>query len=197
MKAIIISSEAEIIKALDKKLKNEGYDIIVYRWLLKALDNVEEIQPDLVVMHACEFPRQWKTLASYVQSGIGGSNVKICLYDTTSLSDEDKEKARQLKVELWNAIDDKKSDSFYSLILTHPLDQSFVFGTAVLIEKDVYECKINRNDFMLKQQIKYISLSEDDKKSDTTTAALLSFSGEVQSFSNGTIVIRAKNYYEK
>ena len=36
MKALIISDKQEIIDFSSKYLKENGYDIIVYRWLLKA-----------------------------------------------------------------------------------------------------------------------------------------------------------------
>lgn len=102
MKALIISDKQEIIDLLRAKLVDDGYDIIVYHWLLKALDNVEEIQPDYIVLSADEYPRHWKTLASFVQSGIGGKDVRYCLYNADNLSDDDKSKAEKLNVEFWN-----------------------------------------------------------------------------------------------
>lgn len=101
MKALIISDKQEIIDLLRAKLVDDGYDIIVYHWLLKALDNVEEIQPDYIVLSADEYPRHWKTLASFVQSGIGGKDVRFCLYNADNLSDDDKSKAEKLNVEFW------------------------------------------------------------------------------------------------
>lgn len=98
MKALIISDKQEIIDFSGKFLTENGYDIIVYRWLLKAIDNIEEIQPDLIILSAAEYPRHWKTLASFVKSGIGGNNVQIYLYDPDSLSDEEKNKAVELGI---------------------------------------------------------------------------------------------------
>ena len=98
MKALIISDKQEIIDFSGKFLCENGYDIIVYRWLLKAIDNIEEIQPDLIILSAAEYPRHWKTLASFVKSGIGGKNVQIYLYDPDSLNDEEKRKAVELGI---------------------------------------------------------------------------------------------------
>lgn len=98
MKALVISDRKEIIDFVTPLLKNKGFDLIHYRWIIKALDNVEEIQPDVIVLSAMEYPRHWKTLAGFVQSGIGGNDVKMYLYDTTPLSKEDSEKAGDLGV---------------------------------------------------------------------------------------------------
>lgn len=114
MKALIISDKQEIIDFSEKFLKENGYDIIVYRWLLKAIDNIEEIQPDLIFLSAAEYPRHWKTLASFVKSGIGGNNVQIYLYDPDSLSDEEKRKAVELGIQ--NYITTLNTKSFEQII---------------------------------------------------------------------------------
>ena len=98
MKALVISDRQEIIDFVTPLLKDKGFDLIHYRWIIKALDNIEEIQPDVIVLSAMEYPRHWKTLAGFVQSGIGGNDVKMYLYDTTPLSTEDAEKAGDLGV---------------------------------------------------------------------------------------------------
>lgn len=98
MKALVISDRQEIIDFVTPLLKEEGFDLIHYRWIIKALDNIEEIQPDVIVLSAGEYPRHWKTLAGFVQSGIGGNNVKVYLYETTPLSVEDSKKAEDLGV---------------------------------------------------------------------------------------------------
>ena len=98
MKALVISDRPEIIDYVFPRLKEKGFDLIHYRWIIKALDNIEEIQPDLIVLSAGEYPRHWKTLAGFVQSGIGGNDVKVYLYETTPLSQDDAKKADGLGV---------------------------------------------------------------------------------------------------
>lgn len=98
MKALIISEDEKVYTTLDEILKNADYDTIIYKWLLKALDNIEEIRPDLIVVSSSEYPRHWKTLVQFVKSGIGGDDVEIYLYEPTPVSDEDQEKARVLGV---------------------------------------------------------------------------------------------------
>ena len=97
MKAIIISEADDIINEFTEYYKSQNYDIIVYRWLMKALDNIEEIDPDLIFINATEYPRHWKTLCQYVR-GID-KNPKIVLFTSIPFSKEDREKAECLQVE--------------------------------------------------------------------------------------------------
>ena len=99
MKALVISDRQEIIESVTPVLKQNGFDIIHYRWIIKALDNVEEIQPDVIVLSAAEYPRHWKTLSGFVKSGIGGNSVKLYLNDLKELNAEDSKKAGDLGVE--------------------------------------------------------------------------------------------------
>lgn len=99
MKALIITEDVQVSKPLNDFFKKNGIDTIIYKWLLKALDNVEEIQPDLIVINSVEYPRLWKTLVQYVKSGIGGENVRVYLYEQNSLSEEDKKKYDELKLD--------------------------------------------------------------------------------------------------
>ena len=98
MKALIISDDDFIISQSSKFLHDNNFDIIIYKWLLKALDNIEEIHPDLIFISASEYPRHWKTLVQFVKSGIGGEKVCIILYESKALSEEDNEKAKALGI---------------------------------------------------------------------------------------------------
>lgn len=209
MKALIISDKQEIIDILRAKLVDDGYDIIIYHWLLKALDNVEEIQPDYIVLSADEYPRHWKTLASFVQSGIGGKDVRFCLYNADNLSDDDKAKADKLNVEFWNEKEEVTSKAVpvvneitetakvvpvvnenpeQALILTHPITKSFVLGTAKKIDENTYECSFNRMGFMLHQNIQYVTVGDDNSQ--------VSFDAEIKSFNKDLINLKVNKYYE-
>lgn len=97
MKALIISDANDIINEFTEYYKSQNYDVIVYRWLMKALDNIEEIDPDLIFVNATEYPRHWKILSQYVK-GID-KNPKIVLFSSLPLSNEDREKAECLQID--------------------------------------------------------------------------------------------------
>ncbi len=98
MKALIISEDENVYSVLNSVLQKAGYDTIIYKWLLKALDNIEEIRPDCIVVSSSEYPRHWKTLVQFVKSGIGGDEVQVYLYEPNPMSSEDEEKARILGI---------------------------------------------------------------------------------------------------
>ena len=43
MKALVISDDSNIINACDDFFNGKGFDTIIYRWLLKALDNISSL----------------------------------------------------------------------------------------------------------------------------------------------------------
>jgi len=98
MKALIISNDEYVVSQASEALKELGLDLIVYKWLLKALDNIEEIHPDLVLVSASEYPRHWKTLVQFIKSGIGGEHVAVYLYEGNPLSEDDADKAKALGI---------------------------------------------------------------------------------------------------
>ena len=98
MKALIISEDTSFVQAFSTFFKNNCIDIIVYKWLLKALDNIEEIAPDVIILNTAEYPRHWKTLVQFAKSGIGSEKVCVFLYEPVPLSNEDFMKAEALDV---------------------------------------------------------------------------------------------------
>lgn len=127
MKALVISDNQEIVDSLQRYLKENNFDIIIYRWLLKALDNIEEIHPDIIFVSACEYPRHWKTLASFVKSGIGGNNIKLFLYDPVPLSEEEVKKAHELGVQaLINNLSDLELRKIASNIINTGLNDNSI-----------------------------------------------------------------------
>ncbi len=187
MKALVISDRQEIIDFVLPLLKDKGYDIIHYKWIIKALYNIEEIQPDVIVLSAIEYPRQWKTLAGFVQSGIGGNDVKVYLYDTQPLSKEENEKAVELNVISFESAF-KKSNSVEVEIVFNNYDlNNFRFFTGKFFPDDNYvECE-NLN--LSEEFIKYVTLYDGN--------AITAFSADVEKKNESIICLIAKEYYEK
>lgn len=123
MKAIIICDDEDVIAKVDAVLASLSYDTIIYRWLLKALDNIEEIRPDIVVVSASDYPRHWKTLTQFIKSGIGGKIPDVILYVPESFSDAEKKKARQLGIKGIFSSSDKSGISLFRSIVTSPIGE--------------------------------------------------------------------------
>ena len=98
MKALLIADNPQVIDNISQILETAGYDVITYKWLLKALDNIEEISPHLIIVSAKDYPRHWKTLAQYAQTVFASYKPQVILYAEGGLDDEEKNKAQALKV---------------------------------------------------------------------------------------------------
>lgn len=96
MKAMIISEEQSVLLKTESILKANGVDCIQYSWLMKALDNLEEIHPALIIVNAKEYPRHWKTLAQFVRTSF--SDVKVILFTPEDLDNEENKKAVTLGI---------------------------------------------------------------------------------------------------
>ncbi|HSV55900.1 MAG TPA: hypothetical protein VLH39_02185 [Magnetospirillaceae bacterium] len=62
MKALLIVEDDAVADVFRFYLRPLGFDLIRYRNPLKALDNLEELEPDAVLVSARDFPRHWKPL---------------------------------------------------------------------------------------------------------------------------------------
>jgi len=117
MKAIVISDDNDVIEKVDIILTEHSYEPIVYRWLLKALDNVEEISPDVVIISTCDYPRHWKTFSQFVKSGISGKEPQIILYTPQTFPQTELEKAETLGIKgTFSSIDEAGLEHFSSIL---------------------------------------------------------------------------------
>jgi CheY-like chemotaxis protein len=62
MKALLIVEDDAIADIIRFYLRPLGFDVLRYRNPLKALDNLEELEPDAILVSARDFPRHWKPL---------------------------------------------------------------------------------------------------------------------------------------
>ena len=188
MKALVISDRQEIIDFVTPLLKENGFDLIHYRWIIKALDNIEEIQPDVIVLSAIEYPRQWKTLAGFVQSGIGGNDVKVYLYDTQPLSDDENKKALELDVMPFEKAFKKRRIVDVEIALNNPQTGILIFTNGKYFPDDGYvesdEISAINDGF-----VNYVTLYDGN--------CVTAFSADVEKKDSKTTCLIAKEYYEK
>ncbi len=97
MKVLLIcESENSLNTYSDFFIKN-GFETICYTWLLKALDNVTEINPDIVLIDSIGYPRHWKTFVQYFRS-LSNKNSPVILITLNDQSEEEKKKTEALNV---------------------------------------------------------------------------------------------------
>lgn len=149
MKALLIADDDNVISKIKSKLTDDGFDVITYRWLVKALDNVEEIAPEVIIISASSYPRHWKTLVQFVQSGIEGFVPKVILYCEREFDEDDVKKSEALNIAgIFNSIGEdgltelsdilaNKESKNCSLIFTNPKNGAFITGKVSSFENDV------------------------------------------------------------
>jgi hypothetical protein len=98
MKLLLIFGSDEILSLVSENIIPLGFDLIRYQQVLKAMDNIEEIDPAAIIISAEDFPRHWKTLAQFVRSNHSKSACPIILLNGPAFSVEDASKAFSLGV---------------------------------------------------------------------------------------------------
>jgi hypothetical protein len=150
MKALVVADNDTAIENISTVLKAAGYDTIVYRWLLKALDNIEEIAPHLIIISTKDYPRHWKTMTQFVQSGIGGHVPQVILYVPEDFSEEEEEKADALGVRgLFDSVGVEGLDTLRDILKK---------------QDDIYAGTLNE-----KEETEESSEKEDESKSEVET----------------------------
>ena len=67
MKLLTILGSDEIFNRVSQYIKPLGFDIIRYNHVIKAMDNIDEVDPAGIILSASDFPRHWKILAHFVR----------------------------------------------------------------------------------------------------------------------------------
>ncbi|MDR1399108.1 MAG: PilZ domain-containing protein [Treponema sp.] len=67
MKLLMVIASDEVSELVSFYIRPLGCDLIRYRYVIKAMDNLDEIQADAIIISASDFPRHWKTLLQFIQ----------------------------------------------------------------------------------------------------------------------------------
>ncbi|MCK5674328.1 MAG: PilZ domain-containing protein [Spirochaetales bacterium] len=157
MKTLLVIEHDNLKDQVIEHLAPRGFDFIHYRSPIKALDNIEEIKPDLVIFSAVDFPRHWKPFITLLRSFLSKEKSVFILLKGNQFPSEESTKASALDVNgiisddfsnpavlgqlediftRYNVIDDKRISRRYLNYITmdieftfiHPLTLSLVNG---------------------------------------------------------------------
>jgi hypothetical protein len=67
MKLLLVLGSDESYDLISLYVKPLGFDLIRYRHVLKAMDNIDEVNPTAIIISARDFPRHWKILVQFVR----------------------------------------------------------------------------------------------------------------------------------
>ncbi len=90
MKILIVSETPNSLDTYNKFFSDNGFSTICYSWLVKALDNIEEINPEIIFVNAVDYPRTWKVLIQNARQV--SKSLKHCIVVVPEELDDDEQK---------------------------------------------------------------------------------------------------------
>jgi hypothetical protein len=97
MKLLLVSANDVTFERLSS-LKSAGFELIWYRNALKAMDNVDEADPEGMIISAQDFPRHWKTIVQFVRAERSMDECPIVLLAGAGFDEGENGKADHLGV---------------------------------------------------------------------------------------------------
>jgi hypothetical protein len=93
MKLLLILGADESYEPIARYVKPLGFDLIRYRHVIKAMDNVDEIDPAAIIISARDFPRHWKILVQFVRAWRSKEDCPIVILKGANFSLEESSRA--------------------------------------------------------------------------------------------------------
>lgn len=112
MKMMLVSDASTLKPFLERSFSFQQADVIHYDNPIKAMDNLDEIQPEIVLFAATDFPRHWKPFIMYLRNTFSRHETVFVLLINETFSEEEAEKAEYLEV---NAVLDEDLTSAQTL----------------------------------------------------------------------------------
>ena len=98
MKLLLVLQSDETYNLISVFVKPLGFELIHYNHILKAMDNIDEVDPCAIVISARDFPRHWKTMVQFVRSARSKEDCPIILLKGSNFPQEEMHKASYLGV---------------------------------------------------------------------------------------------------
>jgi hypothetical protein len=98
MKLLLVLGSDDNYKTISQFIKPLGFELIRYRYVLKAMDNIDEVNPRAIIISAADFPRHWKILVQFVRSERLKEDCPIIILKGQNFSTEETSKASFLGV---------------------------------------------------------------------------------------------------
>jgi len=119
MKLLLVLGADDNFDIICKSIRPLGFEIIRYRHVMKAMDNIEEVNPSAIVVSARDFPRHWKILVQFVRTERSKEVCPVIVLKNSTFGTEETSKAFFLGVSgvLDDALEDlEKLDRFQNIL---------------------------------------------------------------------------------
>jgi hypothetical protein len=119
MKALLLIESDRISDIASFYLRPLGFETIRYRNPVKAVDNLEEIAPDAIVVSTRDFPRHWKVLAQAVRAEKNKQQCVIVLLKGEHFPLEEAAKAAHIGINgvVKDDLDDRREQNRFQQLL--------------------------------------------------------------------------------
>jgi hypothetical protein len=119
MKALLLIESDRIADIARFYLKPLGFETVRYRNPVKAIDNLEEIEPDALVVSGRDFPRHWKIVTQALRAEKNKDECVIVLLKSDSFPLEEAAKATALGVNgvVRDDLDDRREQARFQELL--------------------------------------------------------------------------------
>ncbi len=119
MKALLLVENDRIAEIIRFYLRPLGFEVLRYRNPVKAIDNLDEIEPDAVVISARDFPRHWKIVAQAIRAVRDKTECVIVLLKGELFPFEEAAKAAHLGINgvVKDDLDDRREQGHFQRLL--------------------------------------------------------------------------------
>ncbi|MDR2049053.1 MAG: PilZ domain-containing protein [Treponema sp.] len=165
MKLLLVLASDDTFNNIALFLNPLGFELIRYRQILKAMDNIDETDPSGIIISARDFPRHWKTMLQFVRSERPKTECPVILLKGRDFPEEEANKAAYLGVngivleslkdsaeadQIQNilaryvSVEDKRRNRRYraeswarfGFMFSNPLDEQIITGTVKTVSSD-------------------------------------------------------------
>jgi hypothetical protein len=98
MKLLQVLSSDDTYNLISFHLAPMGFEPIRYYHVLKAMDNIDEIDPRGIIISARDYPRHWKTMIQFIRSERPKNTCPIIVFVSEGFSVDERTKAHYLGV---------------------------------------------------------------------------------------------------
>jgi hypothetical protein len=98
MRIILVAEREELGTHVRHHFHPQGSELVHYTNPIKAMDNIDEIDPDVVLFSAVDYPRHWKTFLNFLRGTRARERAVFVLLTGEDLSYEEASKAQHLGV---------------------------------------------------------------------------------------------------
>jgi hypothetical protein len=121
MKLLLVLASDSTYKQLFDCLRPLGFEVIRYMHALKAMDNIDEIDPQAIIISAVDFPRHWKTMVQFFRSERSKGDCPIVILKGENFSMDDSSKASYIGVSgtVYESLDTQEVDRLQNILDRH------------------------------------------------------------------------------